>query len=396
MDTSLNSSISESIVSNESVVSDESVMSDELCGDGSDSDGENANILLSKIRVKNVNRIVIGSLNINSLSSKFDQLKEVIGKNLDILCIQETKLDSSFPPHQFIIDGYSEPYRLDRNRDGGGVLIYVREDIPSKCLTKHNFTKYVEGLFLEINLRKTKVLFFGGYRSEHPEFGLSKIDFLEQLRFGLDKYSSYEKVLVAGDFNIDDDEEMIQEFLFEQNLKNLVKEPTCFKNIDNPSCIDLFLTNTQPSFQNTTTVETGLSDFHKMAVTVLKTTFPKAQPKIIYYRDYKNFDLSKFRIELREELKNSEAVGYFHFEVTFLKILEKHAPMKQKVLRANDKPYMTKALRKAIMRRSTLKTKYLKDKSDESLKAFKKQKNYNKRLAKRECTKSFANLDLNN
>ena len=396
MDTSLNSSISESIVSNESVVSDESVMSDELCGDGSGSDGENANILLSKIRVKNVNRIVIGSLNINSLSSKFDQLKEVIGKNLDILCIQETKLDSSFPPHQFIIDGYSEPYRLDRNRDGGGVLIYVREDIPSKCLTKHNFTKYVEGLFLEINLRKTKVLFFGGYRSEHPEFGLSKIDFLEQLRFGLDKYSSYEKVLVAGDFNIDDDEEMIQEFLFEQNLKNLVKEPTCFKNIDNPSCIDLFLTNTQPSFQNTTTVETGLSDFHKMAVTVLKTTFPKAQPKIIYYRDYKNFDLSKFRVELREELKNSEAVGYFHFEVTFLKILEKHAPMKQKVLRANDKPYMTKALRKAIMRRSTLKNKYLKDKSDESLKAFKKQKNYTKRLAKRERTKYFANLDLNN
>ena len=62
--------------------------------------------------------------------------------------------------------------------------------------------------------------------------------------------------------------------------------------------------------------------------------------------------------------------------------------MKKKVLRANDKPYMTKSLRKAIMRRSTLKNKYLRDKSDESLKEFKKQKNYTKRLAKRERTKT--------
>ena len=73
--------------------------------------------------------------------------------------------------------------------------------------------------------------------------------------------------------NIDDEEETLQDFLFERNVKNLVKEKTCFKSIDNPSCIDLFLTNTPLSFQNTTAVTIGLSDFHKMAVTVMKTTF---------------------------------------------------------------------------------------------------------------------------
>ena len=81
---------------------------------------ENASDLLRKIRIKNVNKVVIGSLNINSLPNKFAELKEVIGKNIDVLAIQETKLDSSFPPQQFVIDGYSEPYRLDRNRDGQG------------------------------------------------------------------------------------------------------------------------------------------------------------------------------------------------------------------------------------------------------------------------------------
>ena len=165
------------------------------------------------MRIKNVNNVIIGTLNINSLAPKFEQLEEIVGKSLDILTIQETKLDDSFPTQQFILNGYSEPYRLDRNREGGGVLIYVREDIPSKQLTKHKFSKYVEGLLVEINLRKTKLLFFGGYRSEHTDFGLTKEDFLSQLTFALDKYSNYDKVLLAGDFNIDENEEILQDFL---------------------------------------------------------------------------------------------------------------------------------------------------------------------------------------
>ena len=361
----------------------------------SESGIESASDLLKGIRIKNVNNVIIGTLNINSISPKFEQLQEIIGRNLDILTIQETKLDSSFPAQQFVLDGYTKPYRLDRNRLGGGVLIYVREDIPSKELTKHTFTKNVEGMFIEINLRKTKLLFFGGYRSDHKDFGLSKEDFLEQLTFALDKYSTYERILLAGDFNIDKEEEILQDFLFERNLKNLVKDETCFKSIDNPSCIDLFLTNSPSTFQNTTTVTTGLSDFHKMVVTVMKTTFPKAQPKIVYYRDYKNFDIYNFRTDLRARLSETKEKDYYHFELTFLRVLEEHAPMKKKILRANDKPYMTKALRKAIMRRSTLKNKYLKKKSDENLKIFKKHKNYTKRLAKRERVKYFANLDLN-
>ena len=68
----------------------------------------------------------------------------------------------------------------------------------------------------------------GGYRSDHEVYGLSKADFLNQLSFALDKYSSYERTLLAGDFNIDKEEELLQDFLLEQNVKNLVKEKTCF------------------------------------------------------------------------------------------------------------------------------------------------------------------------
>ena len=72
----------------------------------------------------------------------------------------------------------------------------------------------------------------------------------------------------------------MDEFLHENNLKCIVKDKTCFKNPDNPSSIDLFLTNFSNCFQNTTAICTGLSDFHKMIVTVQKYSFVKAGPRV--------------------------------------------------------------------------------------------------------------------
>ena len=74
---------------------------------------ESANDVLKKLRIKNTNRVIIGTLNINSVAPKLEQLREVIENNLDVLTIQETKLDDSFPTAQLLIEGYSEPYRLD-------------------------------------------------------------------------------------------------------------------------------------------------------------------------------------------------------------------------------------------------------------------------------------------
>ena len=70
----------------------------------------------------------------------------------------------------------------------------------------------------------------------------------------------------------------------------------------NPSCIDLLLTNNIYAFQQTTAICTGLSDCHKLVLTVLKTTVPRSQPKEITYRDYKQFDPSKFKKELKNVL----------------------------------------------------------------------------------------------
>ena len=110
----------------------------------------------------------------------------------------------------------------------------------------------------------------------------------------LDKLSStYENLILLGDFNAEPEEESIAEFLNLYNLKNLVKQNTCFKNPDKTTCIDLILTNCPRSFQNTETFETGLSDFHKLTFTVLKQ-----KPRVVTHRQYKNFRNDYFRIEL--------------------------------------------------------------------------------------------------
>ena len=92
-----------------------------------------------------------------------------------------------------------------------------------------------------------------------------------------------------GDFNSDPSEIEIYVFCSLYNLKNLVHGPTCYKNSINPTCIDLVLTNRMTYFQNTRTIETRLYHFHKMRVTIMKTSFKKHPGKVILYRDYKAF-----------------------------------------------------------------------------------------------------------
>ena len=130
-----------------------------------------------------------------------------------------------------------------------------------------------------------------------PPPSKADIYYFDNLDKAFDTCSSYENRLLIGDFNTETSEPCIDPFIYEHDLHNLVKEKTCFKSVENPSCIDLILTNNAMAFQNTTTVFTGLSDFHKLVLTVLKTSITKGKPQKITYRDYKNFDSVRFNDE---------------------------------------------------------------------------------------------------
>ena len=343
---------------------------------------------LNELRLKSKNRVIIGHLNINSVRNKFEEFKMLTANNLDIILISETKLDASFPSKQFLIDGYSPPYRMDRSNSGGGLICFIRENITSKII-QTTFTN--EGLFIEINLKKRKWLLFGGYNPQKCTI----YDYLLDLSSQLDNLSNvYENIIIIGDFNSELTEPIMGNFCDTYGLLNLIKDPTCYKNPDNPSLIDLILTNKSSCFQHSRTYETGLSDFHKMTITVMKMSYIKLKPIVISYRDYKNYNNDKFRVDLASLSSQCVDSCYELFETNFMNILEKHAPLKSKFLRGNQQPFMNKELSKAIMVRSRLRNIYLKIRSPNNRTNYVKQRNFCVNLLRKTKSNYYNNLNI--
>ena len=124
---------------------------------------------------------------------------------------------------------------------GGGLILFVREDIPSNLLTIEE--KPIERFYIELielNLRNSKWLVNCSYNS----YKNSIRNHLNRISESLYLLSSdYEKMIFLGDFNFTDDEHHMKYSCENYGLKNLNRQPTCYKNPNNPVCIDLILTN---------------------------------------------------------------------------------------------------------------------------------------------------------
>ena len=101
---------------------------------------------------------MIRQLNINSIRNKFEMLTYLIANEIHVLLLSKTKLDETFPLEQFLISGFAKPLRLDRNIKGGGIMLFIRHNIPFRLLKPGNLPFNTKALFVEINLRKKKWL----------------------------------------------------------------------------------------------------------------------------------------------------------------------------------------------------------------------------------------------
>ena len=111
--------------------------------------------------------------------------------------------------------------------------------------------------------------------------------------------------MIIGHFSVEANNSAMSIFSDTYNLKSLIKEPTCYKNPNKPSCIDPMLTNKPQSFKHPCVIDADLPDFHRITVTVMKTTVEKLQPRAVNYRDYKYFEKCRFRADLLSELSNA-------------------------------------------------------------------------------------------
>ena len=163
-------------------------------------------------------------------------LREIVQDKLDILLTSETKVDPLFPSSQFVIDGFSSPFRLDRNSSGGGIMLFVSQEIPSELLSECKPISSAENGFIEMNLRPNKWLLSCSY---NPNLTLLN-NHIQNISRDLDFYpSKYDNFIVLGDFNAQASNRTISEFCATYNLKNLIKEATFFKSLKNATCVDL-------------------------------------------------------------------------------------------------------------------------------------------------------------
>ena len=144
------------------------------------------------------------------------------------------------------------------------------------------------------------------------------------------------------------------------------------------------------------TLETGLSDFHKMTLTVMKVFYKKQKPTIITYRSYKKFSnevfMADFQNTISQVTSENNDLEFDIFKAVLNQAIQKHAPIKQRYVRANQAPFINKTINKEIMKRSRLRNKFLNTKSDIDRKAYNKQRNLCVSLIRREKKNFFNNI----
>ena len=203
-----------------------------------------------KFGMLNVN-FKFGMLNVNSIRHKIYDIHEVLSKRLlDCFMLQETKLDDSFPVSQFHLQGY-ELYRADHKHNSGGLMTYLRNDLPKKRRTDLEIMEVTEGriecLAIEFRLCNEKWIVLSLYKEPKTKDAI----FIRNIENLLDKCLTEQcSMIVSGDMNIDMlKSNCLQDVLEIQGCKNIVTKPSCFKSINN-TLIDIVLTNVHKRFKN--------------------------------------------------------------------------------------------------------------------------------------------------
>ena len=241
----------------------------------------------------------MANLNINSLLKYIDELREImVNTPVDILSINETKIDHTVPDSEISVAGYNT-VRKDRNRHGGGVLMYIRESIPYSERSDL-VPNPLEILCVEISRTdRRSFLVSSWYRP--PNSATHLFDCYENFIQKCDVENK--EVIIKGDLNCDvlkpqlDSHSRKLEFLSSlYEFDQLINCPTIRVTETSATAIDSILTNRAENILKVGTVDLGISD-HSLIFAVRKGRIYKCQKNSRYLRNFKRFrSLLKMRV----------------------------------------------------------------------------------------------------
>lgn len=352
--------------------------------------------LLTPFYCMNKSNLKFAHLNVNSVRHKFDPLAEALKHSmLDVLMLQETKLDDSFPLGQFSVPNF-KLYRKDVTSNSGGLMMYVRGDLPQRRRSELEVYEAESGrielLIIELVLNNEKWLCCSIYKQPDVK-DVHIVAILESLiNKCLKECTGF---IMMGDFNVDVSKtnHCLTNVFEIHGVKNIVNTPTCFKNFASPSTIDLVVTNVPKRIKQTVCIDTGLSDFHNMVCFSTRMNVKPLKPKHIIYRSYKNFDNDKYVQDLGRvpfqvaEIFDSIDDSYWLCQELIKDVINDHAPLKQRVLKHKQVPYMNSVLRKSINARNMLRRRYDKCTTAVNWEKYRVQRNRVTKLRKESKTK---------
>ena len=334
-------------------------------------------------RDKHHKNLFFAHVNVNSIKHKFDYFKLILSEGLiDVLCITETKLDNSFREALFSCKDY-KCYRKDRTAQSGGMMVFVRSDIPHKRICQNEISDascHIENILIEFDFKKFKLTLICVYKNPNVQ----KDIFVNHLSNLYDKILMNNKeTMLLGDVNIDmakGDNIIEKQICTIYDLKNIIKSPTCFKS-ESGTLIDPIIVSNTHRMCNSFNIVCGESDFHNLVGCMLRHNFPAIKPHRIHYRSYKNFNESNLKKDITHiptqvcDVFDDINDKYWAFSDMFKSVLEEHAPIKSRVVRSEKIPYMSSDLMKAMYKRNNLKNKYIKYRTTTNWESYRMQRN---------------------
>ena len=318
--------------------------------------------------------VVVGHMNSRSLLaqgldysiSKFDEIKSfILLHNFAAFAVSETWLDESIENDALTFSGYSQLIRRDRNRRGGGVCVFIKDEYPAKHMRQLEPID-TEIVCIEIRVKNAKHLIYFCYKPPANDTSV----FLANLQNSVANVRGYNALLFMGDFNCKHssfyhrdkntrDGELLKSFFESLSCSQFVHEPTRFHG-GNDSCLDLFFTN-NPALIINTTVHPLINNCDHAPVSVtLKSKFSYIHSFKRNVWDFKRGDFNMLRNILSHHCWGSiwakddvnECVNEFVYHLR--EILEFCIPHYTATIRPRDKPFMTGELRNLMRNRDRL------------------------------------------
>ena len=318
-------------------------------------------------------------MNARSLLPKLSEIKLIAQKSkAAVISVTETWLDDSVCDGEIAIDNYSV-VRRDRNRNGGGVCVYVRQDFA--FAVRRDLLSSNEFLFIDLLLPKTKPIIIGTiYRPP------KQCNFLEQFEEALTYLRSDCEIVILGDFNIcclqlsSSILKGYQNVLKLFNLEQIINEPTRVTNT-NSSLLDHIVCNNREKIFQSGVIPVGLSD-HSLIFCSRKTMrIPINKHNLVRMRSMKHYNKDDFVTRLLnakwDDCFKAEnvTVAWQSFRDIFMSVLDSIAPIKEIRLKNRTEPWMTSDILEDIKQRDFYLYRFKKNRAQEDYKLFCKLRN---------------------